>query len=187
MSLTRLFASSRSPSQRAFDSGLPNPFYEFEAKDIKHQPFNFAQLKGKVVLIVNVASSCGFTPQYTGLQALYEKHKDKGLEILGFPCSQFGNQEFAEEDSKETQPVHSSPYTHTDSHTHTHTHTHRHTHRHVRAHGPTQADDPRLSGGVGRAGHTEIESFCSRNYNVTFRMFERIDVNGSKAHPVWSP
>jgi hypothetical protein len=131
MSLTRLFASSRSPSQRAFDSGLPNPFYEFEAKDIKHQPFNFAQLKGKVVLIVNVASSCGFTPQYTGLQALYDKYKDKGLEILGFPCSQFGNQEFAEEESKETQPVHSSPYTHTDSHTHTHTH--RQTHTQTRA------------------------------------------------------
>ncbi|KAH8117880.1 glutathione peroxidase [Phellopilus nigrolimitatus] len=55
--------------------------------------YDFEQLKGKVVLIVNVASQCGFTPQYKGLQKLYEKHKDKGFVILGFPCNQFGGQE----------------------------------------------------------------------------------------------
>ena len=92
-----MFGSSRTPSQLAFDKGLPNPFYELHANDIKHKPFDFAELKGKVVLIVNVASHCGFTPQYQGLQALYEKYKDRGLEIIGFPCAQFGNQEFAEE------------------------------------------------------------------------------------------
>ena len=97
MSSRGLFASSRSPSQKAFEAGLPNPFYELEAKDIKHQPFHFKDLKGKVVLIVNVASQCGFTPQYAGLQALYTKYKDQGLVILGFPCMQFAGQEYEEE------------------------------------------------------------------------------------------
>ncbi|ORX91648.1 glutathione peroxidase [Basidiobolus meristosporus CBS 931.73] len=68
-------------------------FYELKANDKKHQPFDFATLKGKVVLIVNVASKCGFTPQYHGLEALYKKYKDRDFIILGFPCDQFGGQE----------------------------------------------------------------------------------------------
>lgn len=68
-------------------------FYNLSAKDIKGNLVQFNQLKGKTVLIVNVASQCGFTKQYEGLQALYEKYKDKGFTILGFPCNQFRKQE----------------------------------------------------------------------------------------------
>lgn len=68
-------------------------FYELECKDKKGETFKFDTLKGKVVLIVNVASKCGFTPQYKDLESLYQKHKDEGLVILGFPCNQFGGQE----------------------------------------------------------------------------------------------
>jgi len=68
-------------------------FYDLEAANIKKQPFKFSTWKGNVVLIVNVASACGFTPQYTGLEALYKKHKDEGLVVAGFPCNQFGAQE----------------------------------------------------------------------------------------------
>ena len=67
-------------------------------KTIDHKDFSFEQLKGKVVLIVNVASKCGFTPQYKGLEELHEKYKDNGLVILGFPCNQFGSQEPGSED-----------------------------------------------------------------------------------------
>ncbi|KAL5525669.1 GPX2 [Sanghuangporus baumii] len=68
-------------------------FYSLKAERPNGQVYDFEQLKGKVVLIVNVASKCGFTPQYKGLEALYQKHKDKGFVILGFPCNQFGGQE----------------------------------------------------------------------------------------------
>ncbi|KAF8071886.1 glutathione peroxidase [Lyophyllum atratum] len=68
-------------------------FYTLKAAQPGGQVYDFADLKGKTVLIVNVASACGFTPQYKGLQALYEKHKDNGFVILGFPCNQFGGQE----------------------------------------------------------------------------------------------
>ncbi len=81
--------------------------------------------KGKVVLLVNTASACGLTPQYTELQAVYEKYKDKGLVVLGFPCNQFGKQE------------------------------------------PGSA--------------TEISEFCTKNYGVTFDMFEKVEVNGEGA------
>ncbi|CAL6068110.1 glutathione_peroxidase [Hexamita inflata] len=67
--------------------------YDFKTLTLEEQEYDMAQLKGKVVLIVNVASKCGFTPQYKGLQELYLKHKDKGLVILGFPCNQFASQE----------------------------------------------------------------------------------------------
>ncbi|KAL5486121.1 hypothetical protein ACEPAI_7165 [Sanghuangporus weigelae] len=68
-------------------------FYSLKTDLPSGQVYDFEQLKGKVVLIVNVASKCGFTPQYKGLEALYQKHKDKGFIILGFPCNQFGGQE----------------------------------------------------------------------------------------------
>jgi len=68
-------------------------FYNLKAKLPGDKEYDFEQLKGKVVLIVNVASKCGFTPQYKGLQGLHDKYKDKGLVILGFPCNQFGGQE----------------------------------------------------------------------------------------------
>lgn len=70
-----------------------NTFYEFEVKTIDGDMITLNEYKGKVVLVVNVASKCGFTPQYEGLQALYEKYKDDGLVILGFPANNFKGQE----------------------------------------------------------------------------------------------
>jgi glutathione peroxidase len=98
-------------------------------QDIDKKPVNLSEFKGKVLLIVNVASKCGFTPQYEGLEKLYRKYKDKGFEILAFPCNQFGNQE---------------PGT-----------------------------------------NEEIKNFCSTKYNVTFRLFDKIDVNGPNTHPLY--
>jgi len=67
--------------------------YDFDVKDIRGKTVKLNAYKGKPLLIVNTASKCGFTPQYKGLEALYEKLHGKGLEILGFPCNQFGEQE----------------------------------------------------------------------------------------------
>jgi glutathione peroxidase len=67
--------------------------YDIEAKSITGEPRRLKEFEGKAVLVVNVASKCGFTPQYKGLEALYKKYQDKGLVILGFPCNQFGHQE----------------------------------------------------------------------------------------------
>ena len=67
--------------------------FDFEAQDISGKPVDLSQYKGKVLLIVNTASQCGFTPQYKGLEAVYEQFKDKGVVVLGFPCNQFGGQE----------------------------------------------------------------------------------------------
>lgn len=72
-------------------------FYDFEAKDIDGKIVKMSAFKNKVVLIVNVASKCGLTPQYTGLTNLYSKLKDRGLEIIGFPCNQFAGQEPGDE------------------------------------------------------------------------------------------
>ncbi len=69
------------------------PFYQLSAEKPNGESISFDSLRGSVVLIVNTASKCGFTPQYDGLQKLYEQYKDRGLVILGFPCNQFGNQE----------------------------------------------------------------------------------------------
>jgi glutathione peroxidase len=67
--------------------------FDFAATDIDGKPVDLAAYKGKVLLIVNTASKCGFTPQYKGLQKLFEQYTDRGLVVLGFPCDQFGHQE----------------------------------------------------------------------------------------------
>jgi glutathione peroxidase len=104
-------------------------FYDFTAKKMSGEEVKMEKYKGKVVLVVNTASKCGLTPQFKELEELYEKYKEKGLVILGFPCNQFAKQ------------------------------------------------DP--------AGNDEIHSFCQMNYGVTFDMFEKIDVNGEQAHPLY--
>lgn len=72
---------------------MESNFYQFTAKTLQGKEISTEQYKDKVVLVVNTASKCGFTPQYEGLQKLHEEFKDKGLVILGFPCNQFGKQE----------------------------------------------------------------------------------------------
>ncbi|MDA3929515.1 MAG: glutathione peroxidase [Prolixibacteraceae bacterium] len=108
---------------------MNNKFYELGAKTIQGKSVKMEDYKGKVVLIVNTASKCGFTPQSAGLEELNKKYKDQGLEILGFPCNQFGNQE------------------------------------------PGDA--------------TEIQEGCLINYGVSFQMFEKIEVNGDNASPIF--
>ncbi|MGL4834613.1 MAG: glutathione peroxidase [Shewanella sp.] len=71
--------------------------YQFSAKDITNQLISFEQYRGQVLLIVNTASECGFTPQYKGLEAIYRQYKAQGFAVLGFPCNQFGGQETADE------------------------------------------------------------------------------------------
>ena len=72
---------------------MKNLLYECKAKDIKGREISLGDYAGKVLLIVNTASKCGFTPQYAGLEKLHETYQDKGLAVLGFPCNQFGTQE----------------------------------------------------------------------------------------------
>lgn len=72
--------------------------FDYSATDIKGKDHALSQYQGKVLLVVNTASKCGFTPQYKGLEALWEKYKDKGLVVLGFPCNQFGKQEPGSDD-----------------------------------------------------------------------------------------
>ena len=103
--------------------------YDFSVKDIDHQEISLEKFKGKTLLIVNVSSRCGFTPQYAGLQRLYEKYKDKGFEILAFPCNQFGSQE--------------------------------------------------------KGTNDEIKEFCSSEYNVSFTLFDKIEVIGDNASPLF--
>ena len=103
--------------------------YDFSVKDIDREEISLEKFKGKTLLIVNVASRCGFTPQYTGLQNLYEKYKDKGFEILAFPCNQFGSQE--------------------------------------------------------KGTNDEIKDFCSNEYNVSFTLFDKIEVIGDNASPLF--
>ncbi|NIE63841.1 glutathione peroxidase [Burkholderia sp. Ax-1719] len=104
--------------------------YSFTAQPLGGAaPVSLEQYAGKVLLIVNTASECGFTPQYAGLQKLYDQYATRGLAVLGFPCNQFGKQE------------------------------------------PGDA--------------TQIGAFCEKNFGVTFPMFEKIDVNGANAHPLY--
>ena len=103
--------------------------YDINVKDNNLNNVEMSEYKGKILLIVNVASKCGFTPQYKDLESLYKKYKDQDLEVLGFPCNQFGAQE--------------------------------------------------------PGSNEEIQSFCNLNYNVTFKLFDKIDVNGPKTSPLF--
>jgi glutathione peroxidase len=103
--------------------------YDFKAVDIDGRERSLREFEGRAVLIVNVASKCGFTPQYKGLEALWRKRRDAGLVVLGFPCDQFGHQEPGDE--------------------------------------------------------AQIKEFCSLNYDVTFPLFAKIEVNGAGAHPLY--
>ena len=69
------------------------PIYDFDALSLEQQPVRLDRFRGRVMLIVNVASQCGFTPQYAGLEAMYRKYRDRGFVVLAFPCNQFGRQE----------------------------------------------------------------------------------------------
>ena len=103
--------------------------YDFNATSLAGEDTPLKRFEGKVLLIVNTASACGFTPQYKGLEALQQKYAARGFSVLGFPCNQFGRQE------------------------------------------PGSA--------------AEIGQFCSSNYAVSFPMFDKIDVNGDNAHPLY--
>src|SRR3954449_1657878 len=103
--------------------------YGQKINTLEGEPADLSQYKGKALLVVNVASKCGLTPQYEGLEKLHETYGDRGFEVLGFPCNQFGGQE------------------------------------------PGTAE--------------EIREFCDTNYKVAFPLFEKIDVNGTHAHPIY--
>jgi glutathione peroxidase len=113
-----------------FGSLVAASIYDVPLKDIDGKDASLKAYKGKVLLVVNVASKCGYTKQYTPLEATYGKYKDKGLVVLGFPCNQFGGQE---------------PGT-----------------------------------------NKEIKEFCSSTYSVTFPMFDKVEVNGSNRHPLYT-
>lgn len=78
---------------------MKNEFYQFSAKTLQGKDVQMEAFKGKTVLVVNTASKCGLTPQYERLEELYQKYKDQGVVVLGFPCNQFGNQEPGDEKS----------------------------------------------------------------------------------------
>ena len=94
--LSALLCAAATPAQEKKEAKVP-PVLQFEMKDIDGKKVDLARYKGKVILIVNVASECGYTPQYKQLQALYAKHAKDGLAVLGFPCNDFGGQEPGDE------------------------------------------------------------------------------------------
>jgi glutathione peroxidase len=98
VSMRKSETSTRRQRRKTYNNQVPMErrsmtVYDFSAKLNSGSQKNLADYKGKVLLIVNTASQCGFTPQYKGLQELYEKYHSQGLEVLGFPCDQFGHQE----------------------------------------------------------------------------------------------
>jgi glutathione peroxidase len=80
-------------NNRPYITYMPTTIYDFQTQSLKNTPIDFNNFQGKVIIVVNTASKCGFTPQYEGLQKLYDKYGPKGLVIVGFPCNQFGGQE----------------------------------------------------------------------------------------------
>ena len=114
---------------QVISAGAADSIYDIPLKDIDGKSTSLKPYKGKVLLVVNVASKCGYTPQYTGLQALYEKYKDQGLVVTGFPCNQFGSQEPGTDE--------------------------------------------------------QIKQFCTSTYNVTFPLFDKLEVNGANRHPLY--
>ena len=97
-----LFAKADSKEEEINITASEKGFYDFSATDINGKEISMSEYKGKVIVVVNVASKCGFTPQYEGLQELYQKYDKDGLVILGFPSNQFANQEpGSNEDIKE--------------------------------------------------------------------------------------
>ncbi|KAI8912210.1 hypothetical protein DFJ77DRAFT_467306 [Powellomyces hirtus] len=90
--LSTLNRHSRLAPLRKMTTAAPTSFFDLKVNDAKGQPFDLSSLRGKPVVVVNIASKCGFTPQYQGLETLYKTHKDAGLVVLGFPCNQFGSQ-----------------------------------------------------------------------------------------------
>ena len=91
--MKKLFILALATITMAFTTSSSKSLHEFKVKTLEGADFNFADLKGKKVLIVNTASECGYTPQYKDLEALYEKYKAKNFVIIGFPCNDFGGQE----------------------------------------------------------------------------------------------
>ena len=91
--MKKVFIIALTAIAMAFTSSGTKTLQDFKAKTLEGKEFNFADLKGKKVLIVNTASECGYTPQYKDLQALYEKYSSKNFVIIGFPCNDFGGQE----------------------------------------------------------------------------------------------
>lgn len=91
--MKKLFTLIVIATTMAFTTSGTKNLHEFKAKTLDGKDFDFADLKGKKVLIVNTASECGYTPQYKDLEALYEKYSSKNFIIIGFPCNDFGGQE----------------------------------------------------------------------------------------------